>query len=135
MNEPINFNELWEDVMRYDGHGSKKADFPGFRAQFYMGAMEIPLIAVFPKQPVTLNEEFIEQVSSFLPTFGLELDCVEDGGNYKLNTRETKLYVGRLTPDSLKLHAVRIREIGRDAFTEIVKAYLTGVTKKVTPVN
>lgn len=132
MNQTLNFDELWENVTRYDGQGSKKTDFPGFRAQFYMGAMEIPLVAVYPKTPSPLAPEFIKQLSSVLPSFGLELDCVEDGSNYKINTRETKLYMGRITPESLKLHAVRIREIGQDAFEKIVKAYLTRKTQVTT---
>ncbi len=86
--------------------------------------MEIPLVAFYPIKQVKLDEARMVTRASVLPRFGLELDCVEIGSNYKINRANTHEYIGRIAPDALKLHAERILDIGEDAFPEVVTFYL-----------
>jgi hypothetical protein len=120
----MTLSDVWSAVERYDGQGAKSFQLTECRAQLYMGAMEIPIVAFRTKHPFSLDESRIRELSCLLSRFGLELDCVEEGHNYKLNRSDTKLYVGRITDDALKLHVGRIVEIGREAFDAIVGFYL-----------
>ncbi len=115
---------VWRALEDWDQEHPKSLPLPGARAQLYMGAMEIPLVAVRPRHPVAPEEDAMAALAPTLKQFGLELDCVQVGENYKINRSDTKEYVGRIQPDALKLHAQRILVLGRDAFDEIVTFYL-----------
>jgi hypothetical protein len=117
-------DDLWAAVTQYDGARPKSFDLPWGRAQLYMGAMEIPMVALRPKGRAATDDDRIQGWASALAGFGLELDCVEVGENYKVNRSDTKEYVGRVTSDALKLHVGRIAEIGHEAFKAIVDLYL-----------
>lgn len=122
----LNLEQVWDNLQSYEGNGAKNFQFFEYRVQFYKGAMEIPLIAFFPKIPFNLSDEKMQNFSSALSEFGLELDCVEEKANYKINRAEDKQYIGRLTTDSLKLHAVRIKELGWETFSKIIFFCLNG---------
>jgi hypothetical protein len=117
-------SRVWQALEDWDHEQPRSFTLPGARAQLYMGAMEIPLVAVRPRQPVAPAEDAMAALVPTLKRFGLELDCVEVGENYKVNRIDTKEYVGRIQPDALKLHAERILLFGRDVFDEIVTFYL-----------
>lgn len=117
--------EIWEATLRYEGEGAKSFETPFGRVQLYKGAMEIPLAAFFLKTPAVLGAEQMSGFAAILGSMGLELDCVEEGRNFKINKSDTKLYMGRITCDSLKLHAPRIKDIGADAFYKIVNFWKT----------
>lgn len=116
--------QVWQALETWDPERPRSVAVPRARAQLYMGAMEIPLVAVRPRHPVAPAEEAMAALAPTLQRFGLELDCVEVGENYKINRSDTKEYVGRIQPDALKLHAQRILALGYDAFDEIVTFYL-----------
>jgi len=115
---------VWQALQDWDQERPKGFPLPGARAQLYKGAMEIPLIAVRPRHPVAPAGEWMAALALALARFGLEVDCVELGENYKVNRSDTKEYVGRIQPDALKLHAQRILVLGREVFDEIVTLYL-----------
>ncbi len=116
--------DVWKAIEGYDGEGSKDFELPGGQAQFYKGAMAIPLVAFYAQNPPDLEETCMWDLSLLLARFGLELECVEEGHNYKINRSDTKAYIGRITDEVLKLHVGRIVEIGREAFEAIVGFYL-----------
>ncbi len=116
---------IWNAVETYQGEGVKHFDLPFYRVQFYKGAMEIPLVAFFPKNPSPLSSGRMEEFQQLLSGMGLELECVEEENNYKINTSDTKLYMGRMTGEALKLHAPRIAEKGLEAFSKIVNFYFS----------
>jgi hypothetical protein len=118
--------EIWNAVERHDGHGAGSFQLPRCRVQLYMGAMAIPIVAFRPMGPPSLDDPRMRRLSPLLARFGLELECVEEGHNYKVNRDDTKAYVGRMTDEALKLHVGRIVEIGREAFDAIVGFYLSG---------
>jgi hypothetical protein len=117
-------DQVWSGVEQYQGEGARSFQVPGGRAQLYMGAMEIPIVAFRTKPSPSLEDARLRDLSLRLVRFGLELECVEEGGNYKINRSDTKSYVGRITAEALKLHVGRIVEIGREAFNVIVGFYL-----------
>lgn len=117
-------HQVWSGVERYQGEGARSFQIPGGRAQLYMGAMEIPIVAFRTKQSPSLEAARLRELSLGLARFGLELECVEEGANYRINRSDTKSYVGRITDEALKLHVGRIVEIGREAFDAIVGFYL-----------
>ncbi len=123
----MTLQEIWKEFQSYDGTGSKNFEVPGCRVQFYKGAMEIPLVAFYPKSPFTLGAESMEGFSALLEKLGFELDCVEEGGNYKINRSEDGQYLGRITNEALKLHAERIKELGWDAFQSIADFHLSKI--------
>ena len=116
--------DVWLAVERYPEKGAKSFQLAGCRARLYMGAMEIPIVAFDPTDPPLLEERRLRELSRRLTQFGLELECVEEEHNYKVNRADTKAYVGRITDEALKLHMGRIVEIGRGAFDVIVGFYL-----------
>lgn len=120
----LTLQEIWKEVQSYEGEGSKKIDLPSGRVQFYKGAMEIPLVAFFFKNSLKLDEPCMKDFSSLLLSLQLELECVEEENNYKINCSDTKLYLGRVTSDSLKIHLERIKEMGDKTFCKIVNFFL-----------
>lgn len=117
-------HEVWNAVERYDGNGARRFQLSECRVQLYMGAMEIPIVAFRTPHPPSLDDTRMRELSLLLARFGLELECVEEGHNYKMNRSDTKAYVGRITDEALKLHVRRIVDIGREAFGAIVGFYL-----------
>ncbi len=115
---------LWKAMETWDRERAIPLEFAPCQAQLYRGAMEIPLVAFYPIKQVKLDEARMVTLASALPRFGLELDCVEIGSNYKINRADSHEYVGRIAPDALKLHVDRILDIGDEAFREIVTFYL-----------
>lgn len=120
----VDLQKVWHAVETWDQKRAKSLQFPGCVAQLYMGAMEIPIVAFRPGKPVEPRADRVSAFASVLQRFGLALDCVEVGGNYKVNRSDTGEYVGRILPDALKLHAGRILDLGLEAFEEIVALYL-----------
>ncbi len=115
---------VWQALEDWDQERPKSFQLPNGRAQLYKGAMEIPLVAFRPRDPVKPAEDRMVAFAPTLARFALELDCVEAGQNYKVNRSDTKEYVGRIQPDALKLHAERTLALGREVFDEIVTFYL-----------
>jgi len=126
--------DVWLAVERYERKGAKSFQLVGCRARLYMGAMEVPIVAFQATDPPSLEERRLRELSRWLAQFGLELECVEEGHNYKVNRTDTKAYVGRITAEALKLHAGRIVEIGRGAFDVIVGFYLQGPRPGASPI-
>ena len=124
----MNLEKIWEEFQSYDGTGSKTFMLPGCRVQFYKGAMEIPLIAFTPDNKFDLGESQIDGFTDLLSSLGMELDTVEEGGNYKINSSEDHQYIGRVTPEALKLHAERIKALGWDGFSALVNFHLASAT-------
>lgn len=120
----MTLEEVWKELASYSGQGSKNFDMDGTRVQFYKGAMEIPLVAFYPKSPFDLNETRLVEFSKLLASHGFKLDCVEEGGNYKINRSEDGQYLGRITQEALKLHAERTREIGWDLFNRLTTFHI-----------
>ncbi|MEK7878367.1 MAG: hypothetical protein AAB285_00760, partial [candidate division NC10 bacterium] len=85
-------HQVWRRVEQYQGEGARSFQVPGGRAQLYMGAMEIPIVAFRTKQSPSLEDVRLRDLSLRLARFGLELECVEEGENYKINRRDTKSY-------------------------------------------
>ncbi|MBI2160278.1 MAG: hypothetical protein HYW08_11850 [candidate division NC10 bacterium] len=117
-------SRVWRALEDWDQERPKSFPLACARAQLYKGAMEIPLVAFHPRVPVNPAEDRVAALAPTLARFGLELDCVEIGQNYKVNRSDTKEYVGRIQPDALKLHAERVLGLGREVFDEIVTFYL-----------
>ncbi len=120
----MTLEEIWQELQLYQGQGTKKFDLSGIRTQFYMGAMEIPMIVFSPPVPFVLKENKLSEFSDVIAPCGLELDCVEEGNNYKINRSADGQYLGRITPNALKLHAVRAQELGWEHFNIIVSFHL-----------
>ena len=120
----MTLEEIWKEFQSYDGTGSKNFKLPGCRVQFYKGAMEIPLIAFTPENGFDLNETKVAEFSNLLSSLSLQLDTVEEGGNYTINRSEDQQYVGRITSEALKLHAERIKNSGWPAFSAVVNFHL-----------
>lgn len=118
------FAEMWRALEAWDRDRSKSLEFSDCRVQFYMGAMAIPMVAVQPRVPVMPAAGLIAAWQPVLDGFGLVLDCVTEGANYKLNRRGSGEYVGRILPDALKFHATRMLDLGREVFEEICRHYL-----------
>ena len=101
-------------------------ELPGCRARHYMGAMEIPMLALWPATPVSPEAGRLAAWQSILARLGLELGCVhaDFDANYKLNRQGSGEYVGRILPDALKLHAVRARDLDRESLEALCREYL-----------
>lgn len=118
-------DKVWSALEEWDQERPKSLPLPDGRAQLYRGAMEIPLVALRPRTPVSPGEDKMEALfAPVLARLGLALDCVEVGRNYKINRAETGEYVGRIQPEALKLHAGRILDLGQTAFEAVVTLYL-----------
>ena len=118
------FAGVWRALSEWDHVKPRRLDFVACWVQLYMGAMEIPMVALQPAARVAPEAERLGGWQPLLDRFGLVLDCVTEGANYKLNRCENGEYVGRILPDSLKFHAVRVLGLGLEGFEEISRAYL-----------
>ncbi len=119
--------EIWREVERYEGRGTKSLELQACCVEFYLGAMAIPLVVFRPEVPGPVADDRIGELTALVQGYGLELECVEVGRNYKINRGDTHAYVGRLTEDALKLHVGRIVELGFDVFQGITGFYLRAV--------
>lgn len=127
----MNLDEIWQELQSYDEtKTSKSFHLKEFRIQFYKGAMEIPLIAFFPAQNFDLNSSKMNEFSELLKKQGLGLDCVTESANYKINTNNEQQYIGRITKDALKLHAIRIKELGKECFETIIVFFIVANIEK-----
>lgn len=120
----VDLATVWKAVQSWDRERPERMTLAPGQVRLYVGAMEVPLVAVRPPARVQPAEDRMARLGAVLARYGLELDCVEIGRNYKINRRDTKEYVGRILPDALKFHVERILAIGQPAFAEIVTFYL-----------
>jgi hypothetical protein len=123
--------EIWREVEVYRGDGAKCLELQACCVEFYLGAMAIPLVVFRPQVPGPIADDRIGEFAALLRGYGLEIECVEEGRNYKINRRDTHAYVGRLTEDALKLHVTRIVELGFDVFKGIAGFYLRDVCRSM----
>jgi hypothetical protein len=115
---------VWTELGGWDQERPKILQLRDCRVRLYMGAMEIPMVAIQAPRRIEPRVDRMEEFASLLRGFTLELDCVEVGGNYKINRSDTKEYVGRILPDAVKFHAERILDVGEEAFESMVTFYL-----------
>jgi hypothetical protein len=115
---------VWKLAESWDRVRPHSIELTGCRAQLYLGAMEIPLVAFRPRPPVEPRDDYVQGWRSVLASLGLVLDPVETDRNYKINRADTNEYVARILPDALKLHCERILDLGPEAFERIVASYL-----------
>lgn len=116
---------VWKVAEAWDGERPQSIELDGCRAQLYLGAMEIPLIAFRPRPHVQPQDDCMQAWRPVLASLGLVLDPVEIDENYKINRSDTNEYVARILPDALKLHCARILELGPDVFEDLVTFYFT----------
>jgi hypothetical protein len=121
---PEDFAALWRALGSWEPGRARVLDLPGCRAQFYMGAMEIPMLALRPAMPVLPAEDRVSAWQPTLDRLGLELDCVTPDTNYKLNRQGSGEYVGRILPDALKFHARRVADLDRESLEVLCRSYL-----------
>jgi len=60
----MTLEDIWKELESYSGQGSKNFDLDGTRVQFYKGAMEIPLVAFYPKSPFKLTASRLGEFSA-----------------------------------------------------------------------
>ena len=116
---------VWKLAEAWDRERPRSVELDGCRAQLYLGAMEIPLVAFRPRPHVQPRDDRMRAFVPALVSLGLVLDAVELDRNYKINRRHTNEYVARVLPDALKLHCERILDLGPETFERIVTFYLT----------
>lgn len=115
---------VWKLAEAWDRERPRSLEIDGCRAQLYMGAMEIPLVAFRPRPHVLPRDDHMQAFVPVLASLGLVLDTVEVDRNYKINRGDTNEYLARILPDALKLHCERILETGPETFERIVSFYL-----------
>ena len=115
----------WKLAEAWDRERPSSLEMDGCRAQLYLGAMEIPLVAFRPRPHVQPRDDRMQEFVPVLVSLGLVLDTVEVNRNYKINRLNTNEYVARILPDALKLHCERILVLGLGAFEQIVTFYLS----------
>ncbi len=115
---------VWKLAEAWDRERPQSVELDGCRAQFYLGAMEIPLVAFRPRPHVQPQDDRMQAWRPVLTSLGLVLDPVEPDQNYKINRSDTNEYVARILPDALKLHCERILQLGPDVFEDLVTFYL-----------
>lgn len=120
----MNLEEIWKEFQAYDGEKSRSFHTNSMKIQFYKGAMEIPLIAFYPNQPFDLNASKMLEFEALLAGQEIEIDCVTEGSNYKINKSEDHQYIGRITNEALKLHAIRIKELGWVIFEKVAGFFI-----------
>src|SRR5258708_24932791 len=104
---------VWKLAEAWDRERPQSVELEGCRAQLYLGAMEIPLIAFRPRPHVQPTDDRMQAWRPVLTSLGLVLDPVEPDRNYKINRGDTNEYVARILPDALKLHSHPILSLGR----------------------
>lgn len=115
---------MWHALTTWGQSRARVLELPGCQVQLYMGAMEIPMLALRPASPVSPAGGRLAGWQPTLARFGLVLDCVTPDANYKLNRHESGEYVGRVLPDALKFHAERLIDLGPEALEALCHAYL-----------
>ncbi|MBI2916155.1 MAG: hypothetical protein HYY07_04785, partial [Elusimicrobia bacterium] len=86
---------VWTELESHDWSRPKSLPISNHRVKLYMGAMEIPLVSFQPKESFILSPQKMKEFISILDSLGLELDCVEEGGNYKIIALRTNfIWVG-----------------------------------------
>jgi hypothetical protein len=115
---------VWKLAEAWDRERPRSLEMDGCRAQLYMGAMEIPLLAFRPRPHVLPRDDRIQAFVPVLTSLGLVLDTVEVDRNYKINRGDTNEYFARILPDALKLHCERMLESGPETFARIASFYL-----------
>jgi hypothetical protein len=108
---------VWEPLHSWDRERPERMTLAPGAVRLYVGAMEVPLVAVRPPARVQPAEDRMARFRAVLARAGRELDCVETGWNYKINRSDTKESVGGIVPDALKFHVGRILAIGQLART------------------
>jgi len=116
---------VWKLAEAWDRERPQSVELDGCRAQLYLGAMEIPIIAFRPRLHVKPENDRMQAWRPVLGSLGLALDPVEIDENYKINRGDTNEYVARILPDALKLHCQRILDLGPDVFGHLVTLYLS----------
>lgn len=125
--------DVWQAVKVYHGDGARHLELAACGVELYLAAMAIPLVVFRPEVPGPIEGDRIDQLAALLQAYGLELECVEDGRNYKINRSDTHAYVGRLTEDALRLHVPRIVEMGSGVFEGIAGFYLRTICQSEGP--
>ncbi len=115
---------VWKLTEGWDRERPQSVELVGCRAQLYLGAMEIPLVAFRPRPHVRPRDDRMQAWRPVLASLGLALDPVEIDQNYKINRGDTNEYVARVLPDALKLHCERILDLGPEVFERLVTFYL-----------
>jgi len=121
----LDLTAVWKLVEVWDRERPQSIELDGCRAQLYLGAMEIPIVAFRPRPHVQPQDDRMQAWRPVLASCGLVLDPVETDRNYKINRSDTNEYVARILPDALKLHCGRILQLGPDVFEDLVTFYLT----------
>jgi len=116
---------VWKLAEGWDHERPRSVDLGECRAQLYMGAMEIALVAFRPRRPVQPLDARLQAFAPVLASLGLVLDLVEVDRNYKINRQDTNEYVARILPDALKLHCERMLSLGPETFERLVTFYLS----------
>jgi hypothetical protein len=119
------FALLWRALATWEQGRARVLDLPGCQVQLYMGAMEIPMLALRPSASVSPAAVRLGAWQPTLDRLGLVLDCVTPDANYKLNRRGSGEYVGRILPEALKFHAGRVGDLDREAVEELCRSYLS----------
>jgi len=121
---PLDVAGVWEALERWDRERPKILTLSRCRVQLYMGAMEIPMLALRPRTPVVPVADRLAAWEPQLHVHDLVLDCVAVSANYKLNRAATGEYVGRILPDALKFHADRLQRLGAEVLIDLGALYL-----------
>lgn len=121
---PLDVASVWRALEAWDRERPRSLALPDCRVQLYMGAMEIPMLALRPRVLVMPAADRLAAWTPQLERFDLVLDCVANGANYKLNRAGNGEYVGRILPDALKFHADRLQGLGPEALAELGALYL-----------
>jgi len=121
---PADVTAVWRALEVWDRDRPRSLELPDFRVRLYMGAMEIPMLALWPRARVTPAANRLAVWTPQLERFDLVLDCVSQDENYKLNRASSGAYVGRILPEALKFHAERLRGLGCEALAELGALYL-----------
>jgi len=121
---PVDVAGIWRALEGWDRERPKILTLPWCRVQLYMGAMEIPMLALRPHTLVIPVADRLAAWEPQLHVYDLVLDCVAVSANYKLNRAANGEYVGRILPDALKFHADRLQGLGAEALADLGALYL-----------
>jgi hypothetical protein len=115
---------VWRALESWDRERPRSFTLPECRVQLYMGAMEIPMLALRPRALVIPDDDQLTGWGPQLKRLNLVLDCVAVSANYKLNRAASGEYGGRILPDALKFHADRLLALGPEALADLGALYL-----------